>query len=43
MVSIFVGLVSENDHLDKFLMCGTLVLFGSTFIEHFLHLCLLSE
>ena len=37
-MSIFVGLVSENDRLDKFLMCGTLVLYGSTSIEHFLHL-----
>ena len=37
-VSIFVGLVSENDHLINLLMCGTLVLFGSTSNEHFVHL-----
>ena len=37
-MSIFVGLVSENDHLIELLMCETLVLFGSTSIEHFLHL-----
>jgi hypothetical protein len=37
-VSIFVGLVSENDHSVNLLMCGTLVLYDSTSIEHFLHL-----
>jgi len=38
-VSISVGLVSEDDHhLINLLMCETLVLYGSTSIEHFLHL-----
>ena len=37
-MSIFVGLVSEDDHLINLLMCETVVLLGSTSIEHFLHL-----